>query len=304
MSAASVNNGFDVRGELRFAESMARHTSWRAGGNAAIFFTPVDQADLIEFVIQLEPDIDVLWLGLGSNLLVRDAGYDGAVIDTRKALAMLELNSQGLLCAGAGVPGAKLARFAVANGFAGAEFFAGIPGTIGGALAMNAGAWGGETWQYVRQLETLNRHGQVRTRTSEDYKVGYRSVSGPEDWFLGAEFNFEKAPAGFDGVLEIKSMLAQRGASQPIQSANAGCVFRNPEEGFAAALIEGCGLKGTQKGGAEIAEKHANFIINNGGASAADIEFLIDLAQKKVIEKMGISLQTEVQIIGDKNDEP
>ncbi|HAY45591.1 MAG TPA: UDP-N-acetylenolpyruvoylglucosamine reductase [Gammaproteobacteria bacterium] len=300
MGAASVNTQYDVRGELRFAESMVRHTSWRAGGNAAVFFIPADQADLVDFVRQLESEREVLWLGLGSNLLVRDGGFSGVVIDTRKALADLKLNSQGLLRAGAGVPGAKLARFAVANGFRGAEFFAGIPGTVGGALAMNAGAWGGETWQCVKQVETLSRQAQITTRTSQEYKVGYRSVSGPDDWFLSATFDFQKAPQGFDGVLEIKSMLAQRAASQPVQSANAGSVFRNPEGDYAARLIESCGLKGSRKGGAQIAEKHANFIINNGNATAADIEFLIDLAQRRVLAEEGVSLQTEVRIVGGK----
>jgi UDP-N-acetylmuramate dehydrogenase len=298
MSAASLNKGYDVRGELRFVESMARHTSWRAGGVAALFFTPLDQADLVDFIVQVEPDTEVLWLGLGSNLLVRDGGFDGVVIDTRKALTMLEMNTQGRLCVGAGVPGAKLARFAVANGLSGAEFFAGIPGTVGGALAMNAGAWGGETWRRVKQVETLTPQGQLRTRTSQEFEVGYRSVSGPENWFLSVEFDFDRADVGFDGVLEIKSMLAQRAASQPVQSANAGSVFRNPEGDYAARLIESCGLKGMQKGGAQIAEMHANFIINTGCATAADIEYLILLAQKKVLEKMGISLQTEVRIVG------
>ncbi|MBT5030912.1 MAG: UDP-N-acetylmuramate dehydrogenase [Proteobacteria bacterium] len=301
MSAASANHGFSVRGELRLEESMARHTSWRVGGNAAVFFTPADQDDLVEFILQLDSSMDILWLGLGSNLLVRDGGFSGAVIDTRKALQMLEVNESGFLCAGAGVAAAKLARFAVANGFQNAEFLAGIPGTVGGALAMNAGAWGGETWRYVRSVETLNRQGEIQIRTAKDFQIGYRSVTGPEKWFLGAEFEFEKAAAGFNGLLEIKSMLAQRAAAQPVQTANAGSVFRNPEGDYAARLIESCDLKGVVHGGAQIAEKHTNFIINNGDACAADIEFLIDFARQQVLKTTGVTLETEVRIVGSKS---
>ncbi|MDH3639550.1 MAG: UDP-N-acetylmuramate dehydrogenase [Gammaproteobacteria bacterium] len=278
---------------------MSRHTTWRVGGTADQFFIPADRADLIEYVAALPRNVSVTWAGLGSNLLVRDGGLRGAVICTHKGLG--ELNRIGAqdVYAEAGVPGARIARFTVREGLSGAEFFAGIPGTLGGALAMNAGAFGGETWSVVRKVDTLDRWGRVHTRDRSEYTIGYREVVSPaEEWFLSAELTL--APGDPDsGRAKIKSLLTKRVETQPIQIPNAGSVFRNPPGKFAAQLIEECGLKGLTRGRAQVSRRHANFIVNLGGARAADIEDLITTMQIEVASCFGVRLDPEVRIVGE-----
>ena len=294
-----------LRGELRRDEPMARHTSWRCGGRADSAYVPADREDLAAFVRQLPPTEPVIPVGLGSNLLVRDGGIRGTVLLLHAALAGLEMDGEAIV-ADAGVPAPKLARFAALHGRVDAEFLAGIPGTVGGALAMNAGCYGGETWRFVEDVEVLTRSGELERRTASDYVIGYRSVvshppgSRREDVaFTRGRFVF---PAG-DGAkarLRIKELLARRIASQPLQLPNAGSVFRNPEGDHAARLIESCKLKGFAIGGASISVKHANFIVNeHGKASAADIEALIAHAQGVVFETTGVRLETEVRIVGE-----
>src|ERR1700728_5466657 len=222
---------------------MAKHTSWHVGGPADLFFTPRDAMDLAAFLSQLPPEVPVLWVGLGSNLLVRDGGIRGAVISTHGALGALERLSVTRIQADAGVPCGRIARQCVKWGLGPAEFFAGIPGTLGGALAMNGGAWGGETWRHVLEVEVLDRHGTRRTRTPADYEVGYRRVVGPADeWFLAAQLEFERKP----GVNEnaIAKLLDKRRETQPIGEWSCGSVFTNPPGDHAARLIESAGLKG------------------------------------------------------------
>jgi len=287
-------------GEARRNEPMARHTSWRAGGSAERAYMPVDLEDMRLFLASLPRHEPVCVVGLGSNLLVRDGGLRGTVIFTHGALK--EIRSEGnAIYAEAGVASPKLARFAAMHELVGAEFMAGIPGTVGGALTMNAGCYGGEAWGIVESVTTLDRTGQLHQRTPANYEIGYRTVKlrdGGEEWFAAARF---KLPPG-DGVKSratIKQLLERRIAAQPLNIPNAGSVFRNPPNDHAARLIEACGLKGRALGGAMISEKHANFIVNTGHARAADIETLIETAHSAVLEKFGIDLEREVRIIGE-----
>ena len=290
------------RGQLLLDEPMSRHTSWRVGGPADRVYIPADLADLAAFVKTLRVDEPLYWVGLGSNLLVRDGGVRGTVILTSGALNELTTNADGVMRAEAGVACAKAARFSVNHGYVGAEFLAGIPGTIGGALAMNAGAFGGETWNIVQAVETLDRRGVIRTRTPADYRVTYRHVDGPDnEWFIAGHFKLAKGEASKAKTL-IKSLLAKRGATQPTQLPNAGSVFKNPPNDHAARLIESCGLKGTREGNACVSDLHANFIVNLGGASAADIERLILRVQSVVEKQKGVRLEAEVRVIGESNE--
>jgi UDP-N-acetylmuramate dehydrogenase len=292
------------RGELRLSEPMARHTTWRAGGAVDRAYFPADLADLRQFIGGLDPGEPLCMVGLGSNLLVRDGGLRGTVIFTHEALNEVTLEPGGEIRAEAGVASPKVARFAAMHDRTGAEFLAGVPGTVGGALAMNAGCYGGETWEIVARVTTVDRRGEVHEHTRDDYEIAYRSVrrKGKEvsdEWFLSATF---RLPSGDGGLSrrKMRDLLARRIATQPLSQPNAGSVFRNPPGDFAARLIEACGLKGHAIGGAQISGKHANFIVHGGSARAADIEALIELAQRTVREKFGVALEREVRIVGEK----
>ena len=195
---------------------------------------------------------------------------------------------------------AKVARFCARAGLGGSNFLAGIPGTMGGALAMNAGAFGGETWDVVAAVETVDRHGRLYRRTPDELEIAYRHVSGPQgEWFLAAELQLDTVASADELLAEIKSLLNKRGETQPTQLPNAGSVFRNPEGDHAARLIEACGLKGQCEGTACVSDKHANFIINTGGATASDVETLIERVAATVMDKQGVRLQREVHIMGE-----
>jgi UDP-N-acetylmuramate dehydrogenase len=292
-----------LRGELRQHEPLARYTTWRVGGPARQFYRPADRADLIAFVRQLPPEEPLLWLGLGSNVLIADSGFAGTVIHTLGGLTELARRGATGIDVEAGVPSAKLARFAAQHDLIGMEFLTGIPGTFGGALALNAGAWGGETWPHVRRVHTLDRSGTVRIRDAAEFSVGYRQVTGAAgEWFLAAEL--ELTPGDGAAAQErMREMLDRRAATQPIGLPSCGSVFRNPPGDHAARLIDALGLKGCRIGGAQVSEKHANFIINTGGATAADICRLIDHVQQQVAQHTGIHLIPEVhQITGYSDD--
>ncbi|NOQ89275.1 MAG: UDP-N-acetylmuramate dehydrogenase [Gammaproteobacteria bacterium] len=281
-------------------EPMSRHTSWRAGGTARQYVQARSLAVLADFVAALPQDEELLWLGLGSNTLVRDGGFNGTVIATQGVMNQLELIDESTVYVGAGVASAKLARFCSKHNLTGAEFFAGIPGLVGGALAMNAGAFGGETWPLVTEVETLNHKGEIRKRDASEFEYGYRFVNGlHSEWFVSATLRLDKQKTE-NNTIDIKQLLAKRAVSQPTGVASCGSVFRNPEGAFAAQLIEGCGLKGKRVGGAIVSEKHANFIINENNATAEDIETLIHLIQKTVNDKHGVLLQPEVKIVGER----
>jgi UDP-N-acetylmuramate dehydrogenase len=291
--------GVGLRGELRRDEPLARHTTWRVGGPAARLYRPADANDLVAFLRALEPDEPLLWIGLGSNLLIGDSGFAGTVIETQGCLTHMEMSARGRLRAQAGVSCAKVARFAAKQRLVGVEFLAGIPGTMGGALAMNAGAWGGETWAHVDLVRTVDRFGSVRERRPADFDIGYRHVQGAEDeWFLEAELLLDEGDTE-QARARIRELLDRRAATQPTGLPSCGSVFRNPIGDHAARLIEAAGLKGRRIGGAEVSPKHANFIINTGDAKARDIARLIDLVQREVERTSGIRLIPEVRRVGD-----
>jgi len=312
-----------LRGALKRNVPMRKYTSWRAGGTAGQMFQPADLDDLLVFLRGLPGDEPLYAVGLGSNLLVRDGGLRGTVLMLHGTLGGLHLEMDGSVYAEAGVPGAKLARFAALHNMQGAEFFAGIPGSLGGMLAMNAGCYGSETWEKVLRVQTVNRYGVVHIRTAADYEIGYRHVAkkqikdtsgktqesrlvsctlplSPEsqEFFIAAWLQFPRGD-GESARQGIKALLSKRIATQPLDKPNAGSVFRNPPGDHAARLIEQCGLKGRQIGGAQVSEKHANFIVNTGTATAADIENLILEVQAAVEKQTGIRLHPEVRIIGE-----
>ena len=286
-----------LRGRLLPDETLAPYTSWRVGGPADYVYLPADIQDLSLFLRLLPGDLPLNWLGLGSNTLVRDGGLDGAVIVTQGALSQLTQEGETIR-AEAGVSCAQLARFSARLAFEGLEFMAGIPGTVGGALAMNAGCYGGETWQYVTQVETIDRHGECRIRPTADFEASYRHVKKPaEEWFVAGHFQI-KAGDKTESLEKIRQLIEKRNAAQPTGLPNCGSVFRNPPANYAARLIELCGLKGYKKVGAVVSEKHANFIINENNAKAADIEALVNEVKAIVEDKQGIRLIPEVCMIG------
>ncbi len=292
-----------LRGKLQHAVPMARYTTWRVGGPADCLYEPADASDLGVFLASDQAQEPVFWLGLGSNLLVRDGGLRGSVIRLGRGLAQIEDLGAGQVRVDAGVPCAKLARWCGRAGYAGAEFFAGIPGTLGGALAMNAGAWGGETWSHVQSVETVDRAGHRHQRSADDYEVDYRSIKGPDqEWFTAAVLAFTPGHDPDALKARVKELLAERGRSQPTGMASGGSVFRNPPGDHAARLIEAAGLKGAREGGAWVSEKHANFIVHQGEAAAADIERLITRVQQRVYQMHGVRLEPEVRIIGEVAD--
>lgn len=286
-------------GEFQSQVPLARLCSWRVGGPAQRLYRPLDMTDLISFVQSLDPEEPLTWLGLGSNVLIRDGGILGTVVITQNRVDSLEPLSETVLRVEAGVPCAKIAKAAIKMGLVGAEFFAGIPGTMGGALAMNAGAFGGETWEHVTQVEVLTRDGRVIMRQPSEYTIGYRTViaPAPQEAFLAAHLQLQKGDPS-QAADQVKTLLQKRAATQPIGLPSGGSVFRNPPGDHAGRLIEEAGLKGLQVGGAQVSQKHANFIVQHGEASAWDIEQLITLVSDAVFAKSGVRLETEVRIIG------
>jgi len=279
-------------------EPMSRHTSWHVGGPAEVFFTPRDRGDLATFLRTLDDDVPIHWLGLGSNVLVRDGGIQGVVVSTHGALDRLDRISETSIYGEAGVACARIAKQCVKWGLGPAEFFAGIPGTLGGALAMNAGAFGGETWRHVTEVETIDRHGRMYTRAASEYSVSYRHVEAPvaNEWFLAARLSFERKPGVKDA--EVRSLLERRRAAQPIGEWSCGSVFTNPPGDHAARLVDVSGLKGFRIGDASVSQKHANFIINHGNATAAELEQLIRHVQDTVERLHGVRLNPEVRVMG------
>ncbi|MEX2524685.1 MAG: UDP-N-acetylmuramate dehydrogenase [Gammaproteobacteria bacterium] len=286
-------------GRLKLNEPMDKHTSWRVGGTADRFYVPADIDDLAGFLAGLPSDEELIFIGLGSNLLIRDGGIRGTVVAMKNVINELELLDDDRMKVGAGVPCARVARLSVKAGLSGAEFLIGIPGTMGGALAMNAGAFGGETWAIVTAVETIDRRGKIFERLPEDYEIGYRTVALPaEEWFISATLQLQQMTSNSEGD-RLRELLARRSETQPMGEFSCGSVFRNPPGDYAARLIEACGLKGKQIGGARVSDKHANFIINTGNATAADIEELIESVAEEVEKKQGIRLECEVRIVGE-----
>jgi UDP-N-acetylmuramate dehydrogenase len=295
MAAAKQMDG---PGELRENEPMSRHTSWRVGGPADLFFMPASLTQLSQFLGDLDPVTPIFWHGVGSNLLVRDGGIRGVVISAARILRAMRRVEPFLVTAGSGVACTQLARQCLRWGIGPSEFFAGIPGTVGGALAMNAGAHGGETWERVESVRTIDRSGEIHSRAPGEYSVGYRSVTGPSnEWFIEGTFRFDPEKTASKETLD--ALLERRKTTQPLGLPSCGSVFRNPPGDHAARLIEAAGLKGFRIGGAEVSPKHANFIINSDNATATDVEELIEHVRHTVIEQHGVELLHEVRIVGE-----
>lgn len=278
---------------------LSNYTSWRVGGPAQRLYIPKDSDDLVNFLKHLSPKEPVFFLGLGSNTLIRDGGIKGTVIITIGGLNKIELLEPAVIRAEAGVASPVFARFAARKNLEGAEFLAGIPGTIGGALAMNAGCSGSETWQLIKAVETVNRHGEKKLRNTSHFQIGYRSVKAfADEFYLAAHFQLNPGDKE-TSLKKIRLLLARRHTTQPTNEPSCGSVFRNPKNDYAARLIENCGLKGLKVGGSCVSNKHANFIINEDRATAADIETLIEKISNAVLKKQHIQLIPEVHIIGD-----
>jgi UDP-N-acetylmuramate dehydrogenase len=291
-------------GRVRYDEPMSAHTSWHAGGPADVLFSPRDVEDLSAFLRLVPPEVPVYWVGLGSNLLVREGGIRGVVIATPGAFTRVERRSQTRVYCEASVPCARIARLCVKWGLGQGEFFSGIPGTLGGALAMNAGAFGDETWRHVLSIESIDRRCERRVRQAREFHAGYRQIEWPagaaEEWFLSAELAFE--PQAADAALAphtLQSLLQRRRDTQPLGQWSCGSVFRNPPGNHAARLIEAAGLKGYRIGDAAVSDKHANFILNLGKARASELEQLIRHVQLTVQRTHGVMLEPEVRIIGE-----
>jgi len=301
---ACMNDGIltvdpEFESRVKRNEPMSRHTSWHVGGPADLYFSPRDRADLLAFLATLPDGTPLFWLGLGSNLLVRDGGIRGVVIDTQSGLTRLERVNDTTLTCEAGVPCARLARQCIKWGLAPAEFLAGIPGTLGGALFMNAGAFGGETWPRVRSVDVCDARGNQRRRPASDYQYGYRHVvpPAPGEFFLAAALEFEDRP----GITEegMRELLARRKETQPIGEWSCGSTFTNPPGDHAARLIEAAGLKGHRIGDIMVSLKHANFLVNVGTATAADVEALVAHIQKEVATRFNVKLTPEFHIAGE-----
>jgi UDP-N-acetylmuramate dehydrogenase len=287
------------QGKLVLNEPLARYTSWRVGGCADRFYIPAGLQDLAAFLQSLPADEPIHFIGLGSNLLVRDGGVRGTVVLMHNVLKTMQMDGD-LVYAESGVTCAKLAKFSAKEAKQGAEFFAGIPGTLGGALAMNAGCYGSETWDVVKRVTTIDRRGELHTRDASEFVATYRHIEKPvaDEWFVAGWLGLQPGDAP-TATQKIKALLAKRLASQPLNLPSAGSTFRNPEGDYAARLVEASGLKGYIIGGAQVSEKHANFIVNIGGATALDIELLIKHMRDTVQEKQGVTLQQEVKVIGE-----
>ncbi|MGC9205904.1 UDP-N-acetylmuramate dehydrogenase [Acidithiobacillus sp.] len=287
-----------IGGRLRLGESMQRHTSWRVGGPADRFYLPGTLEDLQGFLRHFAVP-PLTWIGLGSNVLVRDAGLRGTTICLANTLDQIVLAENDLLRVGAGAGAVKIAHFAAKAGLAGAEFLAGIPGTLGGCLSMNAGAHGGDTWSLVEWVEVMHPHGEIQRLAPQDFQIGYREVHGHGDaCFVAAGLRL--IPEESTAVMQrLRAWQEKRAATQPLEWPSCGSVFRNPAGDHAARLIEAAGLKGKARGQAEVSSQHANFIINRGDAQAADIEALVEDVQTQVQQQFGIRLQAEMRILGE-----
>ena len=288
------------KGILQQQVDLKRFNTWKIGGPAEKFYWPHDLPDLQYFLSTLPADEPLTWIGLGSNTLIRDQGIKGTVILTQGALRELSLVSDNCVRAEAGVASAQVARFAAKHGLTGCEFLAGIPGSVGGNLVMNAGACGGETWDTVKAVETINHRGEVTVRSKSEFEISYRSMKGlaEREWFAAAIFELTPCDATI-AQANIKAIVDHRAATQPASEPCCGCVFKNPEGNYASKMIDELGLKGTQMGGLRISDKHANFMINTGGATAKDVEDMIQLVREKVRSAYGVELNTEVKMVGE-----
>lgn len=299
-----MGQGTDLRGrlpevELLENEPMSRHTTFRIGGPARWMFCPRTAAEASAVLALCHSEgISPFFLGNGSNLLVSDAGYPGVVLATARLARDLTVEDDTAIYAGSGVLLSQLANFAAENGLSGLEFASGIPGSVGGAVRMNAGAYGGEMSQVLERVDYLDEAGTAHSLSAADCGFSYRrSVFCKNPWLItGARFRLRPGE-----TLKIRGDMAElnrrRREKQPLEYPSAGSTFKRPQEHFAAALIEECGLKGFQVGGAQVSEKHSGFVVNLGGATCADVLALMDRVKERVLDKTGVLLEPEVEIL-------
>jgi UDP-N-acetylmuramate dehydrogenase len=288
----------NLRGRLLANVSLSALTWLRAGGPAQILFTPADEEDLAHFLSCCPPDVAVTVIGIGSNLLVRDGGVPGAVVRLGRGFNETVTLAGTQIQAGAAVPNVRLAQAAATAGIAGLAFFRGIPGTVGGALRMNAGAHGGETKDFLIGARALDRSGGLHLLDKTAMAFTYRNTGVPKDYiFTQAVFEgVSGRPAEIEHAMQ--EVAEYREANQPIKSRTGGSTFKNPPGHSAWKLIDAAGCRGLRVGGAHMSEMHCNFLINDGGASAADIEELGELVRKRVLEHSGVMLEWEIKRIG------
>ena len=287
-----------VKGTLLENEPMSRHTSYGIGGPVSAYITPKDRNDLANILkFAYDHSIETHFIGSGSNLLVAYSGIDGIVLTPAKALTHLEFTGRHVV-AESGVMLGRLVKECVKRNLTGVESLIGVPGTLGGALVMNAGAFGGEISNYLKSVEIMNMSGTVKIFSPDDIDFSYRfSTIKPDEFVLQARFELKEEDPE---IIQEKRNKASKGRKthQPLRFRSAGSVFKNPEENAAGYLIDQAGLKGTKIGDAEISPHHANFFVNHGKAKASDITELIRIARKSVFEKFGIKLELEVKTIG------
>jgi UDP-N-acetylmuramate dehydrogenase len=285
-----------LRGKITVDEPMSRHTWMKVGGPADFYIEPADKNDLVA-IIDYFYSHGYSWMviGRGSNLLVSDEGIRGAVVNIEHALSDIRMDKD-LVAAEAGARLTKFVDFCVQNELAGVEMLAGIPGTVGGAVVMNAGAHGGEISDHIVSVDVI-RNGKMQSIQKSNGKFSYRHSGFAGDLVLGASFRF---PHGDKEELSIsrRELILRRNETQPLELPNLGSMFKNPPNSFAAKLIEQAGLKGKRSGDAQISEKHANFIVNRGNAKAADVVKLIELVKRTVYQNSGVALELEVQMVG------
>jgi UDP-N-acetylmuramate dehydrogenase len=288
-----------VRGRLVADAPLGPLTWFRTGGAAEVLFRPADEADLADFLRALPPDVSVTAIGIGSNLLVRDGGISGVVVRLGEGLARIEAVGEEVR-AGAGALDRAVAFAAARSGIAGLEFLSGIPGTVGGGFQTNAGAYGSEFKDVLVFADAVNRSGTIHRANAADLRLSYRHSAAPSDWiFTGAVF---RGARGDSAAIHrrLAEIQAAREASQPIRERTGGSTFANPSGHQAWQLIEACGCRGLARGGAMVSEKHTNFLINTGNATAADIEALGEEVRRRVHDRFGITLEWEIRRLGRK----
>ena len=289
----------ETRGKLTESAPLAPLVWFKSGGPAQWLFEPKDIDDLRQFLRALDPDLPVWPLGLGSNLIIRDGGIRGVVVRLGKAFAAIETDGHQIKC-GAGAPGISVASKARDQGIAGMEFLRGIPGTIGGAVRMNAGAYGREVRDILESADVVLRNGDLATIALADMGYSYRHSDLPEGSIVvGATFVGESGDPEIIGA-EMKRIAEEREASQPLRTKTGGSTYKNPEGKKAWQLVDEAGCRGLQIGQAQVSEKHCNFLINLGGATSADIEALGEEVRKRVKAHSGVELQWEIQRVGNK----
>jgi UDP-N-acetylmuramate dehydrogenase len=289
----------DLRGKLSANEPLAPYTWFRVGGPAQLLFMPADEADLAYFLARLPKNVPVTVIGLGSNLIVRDGGVEGVVIRlSAKGFGEIAVEENCRLRVGAAIPDVKAARAAAEAGVDGLAFYRGIPGAIGGALRMNAGAHGGETKDTLIEARGVDREGNIRIFSNADMGYSYRHCSAPDD-VIFTQALFQGRPGDPEAILaEMDRITQAREASQPIKEKTGGSTFKNPEGHKAWQLIDAAGCRGLIVGDAQVSEMHCNFLINRGRATAVDIENLGETVRARVLETSGVDLHWEIKRIG------